>query len=103
MLGCPIVVFRAGAKPPQFDVAVPPDVQPGVIEAACERAGKIRGILAQKPLAPPYAEAKRLVERCEAAGVKLVVNQNMRFDHAVRACRGLLAAGTLGEPEAHCG
>jgi len=81
-----------------LDVAVPPDVQPAVIDAALRRAGTIRGILAQKPLAPSYAEARRLVEACEAAGVRLVVNQNMRSDHAVRACRGLLAAGTLGEP-----
>lgn len=61
-----------------LDIAVPPDVQPGVIEAAIERPGRIRGILAQKPLAPSYAEARRLVERCEAAGVSLVINQNMR-------------------------
>jgi len=81
-----------------IDIAVPPDVQPAVIEAAVLRAGKIRGILAQKPLAPSYAEASRLVDRCESAGVRLVVNQNMRFDHAVRACRGLLADGLLGEP-----
>ena len=56
-----------------LDIAVPPDVQPAVIEAALARAGRIRGILAQKPLAPSYAEARRLVERCEAAGVTLVV------------------------------
>ena len=80
-----------------LDIAVPPDVQPAVIEAALERAGRIRGILAQKPLAPSYAEALRMVERCAAAGVRLVVNQNMRFDHAVRACRSLLEAGVLGD------
>jgi predicted dehydrogenase len=81
-----------------LDIAVPPDVQPSVIDTALSRSGKIRGILAQKPLAPSLAEARLIVEACEAAGVRLVVNQNMRFDHAVRACRGLLAAGRLGEP-----
>jgi predicted dehydrogenase len=81
-----------------LDIAVPPDVQPAVIEAALARAGKIRGILAQKPLTTSYADACQLVEQCERAGVRLVVNQNMRFDHAVRACQRLLAAGTLGEP-----
>ena len=80
------------------DIAVPPDVQPAVIEAACERAGHIRGILAQKPLACSYADAARVVARCHAAGVRLVVNQNMRYDHAVRACHTLLHAGALGEP-----
>jgi predicted dehydrogenase len=81
-----------------LDIAVPPDIQPSVITAALARADRIRGILAQKPLAPSHAEARLLVEACEAAGVRLVVNQNMRFDHAVRACRGLLATGMLGEP-----
>jgi predicted dehydrogenase len=38
------------------------------------------------------------VDLCAAADVRLVVNQNMRYDHAVRSCRGLLAAGALGEP-----
>ncbi|MEX0669897.1 MAG: Gfo/Idh/MocA family oxidoreductase [Pirellulales bacterium] len=80
------------------DIAVPPDVQPAVIEEAVKRCGRIRGILAQKPLAMNYAEAARLVELCRAAGVRLVVNQNMRYDHAVRGCGTLLARGMLGEP-----
>jgi predicted dehydrogenase len=80
------------------DIAVPPDVQPAVIESAIARAGRLRGILAQKPLACSYAEARTLVERCAAAGIRLVVNQNMRYDHAVRGCRTLLDRGLLGEP-----
>ena len=35
---------------------------------------------------------------CEAAGITLAVNQNMRYDHTVRAAKTLLANGTLGEP-----
>jgi predicted dehydrogenase len=81
-----------------LDVAVPPDVQSDVIAEALRRAGRIRGILAQKPLATSYGAARRLVEDCREAGVKLVVNQNMRYDHAVRGCRTLIERGTLGEP-----
>ena len=44
------------------------------------------------------AEARSLVEACEAAGVRLQVNQNMRYDHSVRALKGLLDRGDLGEP-----
>ena len=80
------------------DVAVPPDVQPEVIREAVARRGRIRGILAQKPLAPCHAEATRLVRLCDEAGVRLVVNQNMRYDHAVRGCGTLLARGMLGDP-----
>src|ERR671925_658506 len=32
------------------DIAVPPDAQPALIHAALKYAGKVRGILAQKPL-----------------------------------------------------
>jgi hypothetical protein len=58
----------------------------------------VRGILAQKPLACDYPAATRLVRRCREAGVRLVVNQNMRYDHAVRACTDLLTRGVLGLP-----
>jgi predicted dehydrogenase len=80
------------------DIAVPPDVQPAVIEEVLERRDRIRGILAQKPLATNYTEATRILERCRAAGVRLVVNQNMRYDHAVRGCGSLLQQGVLGDP-----
>jgi predicted dehydrogenase len=45
-----------------------------------------------------FAEAKRIVEACERAGIVLAVNQNMRFDQSVRAAKTLLANGTIGEP-----
>ena len=81
-----------------LDIAVPPDVQPALIRKAVEHAGHIRGILAQKPLAMSYAEAKDGVERCAKAGITLAVNQNMRYDQSVRALKDLLNRGWLGEP-----
>jgi predicted dehydrogenase len=80
-----------------IDIAFPPDQQAGIIEAACERE-HIRGILAQKPLATSYPEARHAVERCEAAGKLLAVNQNMRYDQSIRALKTLLLRGDLGEP-----
>jgi predicted dehydrogenase len=82
-----------------LDVAVPPTAQPDLIRRAVEVGkGRLRGILAQKPLALSVAEGRELVVRCAAAGVALGVNQNMRYDQSVRAMRQLLAAGWLGEP-----
>jgi predicted dehydrogenase len=82
-----------------LDVAVPPDAQPALIRRAVELgAGRLRGILAQKPLALTVADAKDLVKRCDDAGVVLAVNQNMRYDQSVRACKHLLTRGDLGEP-----
>jgi predicted dehydrogenase len=81
-----------------LDIAVPPDVQPGIIRAAVQHGDHIRGILAQKPLAMSYREAKESVDLCADAGITLAVNQNMRYDQSVRALRDLLQRGWLGEP-----
>ena len=80
------------------DVAVPPLEQPGVIREILDHPRRVKGILAQKPLAMTPPEARGLVEGCEAAGVKLQVNQNMRYDHSVRACKTLLDRELLGTP-----
>ncbi|MCA9095015.1 MAG: Gfo/Idh/MocA family oxidoreductase, partial [Planctomycetaceae bacterium] len=80
------------------DVAVPPQAQPDVIRRIVSHGKHIRGILAQKPLAMSLAEAHELVELCESAGITLAVNQNMRHDQSVRACRDLLSRGLLGDP-----
>ena len=80
-----------------LDLAVPPNAQLGLIKAACARK-TVKGILAQKPLGQNYREALEAVQTCEAAGIKLAVNQNMRYDHSVRAAKTLLENGTLDEP-----
>jgi len=80
-----------------LDIAVPPNAQLALIKAACARK-TVKGILAQKPLGMDYAEALEAVQACEAAGITLAVNQNMRYDQSVRAAKTLLDKGTLGEP-----
>jgi len=80
-----------------LDIAVPPQHQADLIREACRR-GTVKGILAQKPLALGYAEALSVVEACEAAGIVLAVNQNMRFDPSVVVANRLLKAGHFGEP-----
>ncbi len=80
------------------DIAVPPNDQPGVVDRVLAHPRRPRGILAQKPLAMTYGEACRLVRRCEEARVVLQVNQNMRYDHSVRALKTLLDRGALGKP-----
>lgn len=80
------------------DVAVPPGEQPGVIERIAAHRRRVRGILAQKPLAMSYREARRIVDTCARAGIALQVNQNMRYDQSIRALKTLLDLGVLGEP-----
>lgn len=79
------------------DVAVPPLDQPGVIERILRHRRPPRGILAQKPLAMTPREALAIVNDCATRGITLQVNQNMRYDHAVRAGKTLIDSGALGE------
>jgi predicted dehydrogenase len=81
-----------------LDVAVPPDVQPGILKLAAKQGKHLKGILAQKPLAMSYKEARECVEQCTQAGIEIAVNQNMRFDQSIRAMKDLLQRSWLGEP-----
>lgn len=81
-----------------LDVAVPPHRQAEVIREAVKHADHLKGILAQKPLGVDYAEAAEIVGLCADAGIKLGVNQNMRYDQSIRACKSVLDRGLLGEP-----
>ena len=81
-----------------LDIAVPPDAQPDIIRQAAGHNDHIRGILAQKPLALSVNEARQCVELCKRAGIKLAVNQNMRYDQSVRALKDILQRGWLGQP-----
>ena len=79
------------------DIAVPPDGQLAVIKEAVKNKN-IKAILAQKPMGMNYQEALEIVRICEDAGVVLGVNQNMRYDQSVRACKDLINKGLLGKP-----
>lgn len=79
------------------DIAVVPWAQPEIAEAALA-AGK--HLLCQKPLALDLETAERLVARAEAAGRKLAVNQQMRFEEGIAAARAMLERGWIGQPTA---
>jgi predicted dehydrogenase len=80
-----------------LDIAVPPDIQPAMVLEAARRK-HVRGILAQKPLAMNYQQAREMVEACGRAGIRLAVNQNMRYDQSIRALKTVLKRGYLGDP-----
>ncbi|AZN43082.1 Gfo/Idh/MocA family protein [Paenibacillus albus] len=80
-----------------LDVAFPPDKQLEVVREAVKQP-HIRGILCQKPLAMNSREAREIVELCEAAGIKIAVNSNMRYDQSIRALKAILDRDLLGQP-----
>lgn len=77
------------------DIAVTPWAQAGIAARAIA-AGK--HLLCQKPLADRYEDAVRVVALAAHAGVKLAVNQQMRWDAGIRVSRQLIEQGALGIP-----
>ena len=63
-----------------IDIAVPPHVQPDIVEYICKHAADhIKGILCQKPIAMSIKEARRIVRLGDEAGIPIAVNSNMRY------------------------
>ncbi len=75
------------------DIAVTPWNQPVIAERAIA-AGK--HLLCQKPLADRYPDAVRIVDLAQQTGMKLAVNQQMRWDAGIQVSRQLIAQGALG-------
>jgi phthalate 4,5-cis-dihydrodiol dehydrogenase len=62
---------------------------------AAAKAGK--HILLDKPLAISTADARRIVEAAEAAGVQLIVGPSHSFDTPVAQARALIDSGAFGQ------
>src|SRR5207247_11376975 len=67
---------------------------PMVIAAA--EAG-VKAIHCEKPMAPSYAEALRMVDTCQAHGTQLTINHQRRFAAPFHAARDILRSGTIGQ------
>ena len=77
------------------DIAVPPWEQLKVVEKVAA-AGK--HMLCQKPLADNFADATKIVELGEKAGVKQAINHQMRWDAGIHASKHLIEQGVIGQP-----
>lgn len=58
----------------------------------------IPGIICQKPMAPDYETAKRMVKTCRDAGVKFYIHENFRWQAPVRRYKEILDSGVIGSP-----
>ncbi len=86
----------AARTPQVVSVCTWPGLHPElVLEAAAAGAA---AIICEKPLALSMLDVSRMLAGCEAAGSKLVVAHQRRFNPYVELARQLLADGTLGAP-----
>ncbi|MEM8653180.1 MAG: Gfo/Idh/MocA family oxidoreductase [Pseudomonadota bacterium] len=83
------------AAPDLLDIILPPPAHAETIRAALT-AG-IKWIICQKPFCTGLDEARGIVAEVEAAGARLVVHENFRFQPWYRAIKAELEAGAIGE------
>jgi predicted dehydrogenase len=89
--------YRAMLAGEQLDivsVCTWPRLHAEMVIAAAE-AG-VRAIHCEKPMAPTFGEARRMVAACEARGAQLTFNHQRRFAAPFRRARELLRAGAIG-------
>lgn len=80
-------------RPDFVDIITRPDSHLELTRIAAEHGA---AVICQKPLAPTIKEAEQLVDAAEAAGIRLMVHENFRFQPWYREIRRLLDAGTTG-------
>lgn len=90
-------------RPDIVSVCTWPRLHAEMVVAAAEAGAK--AIHCEKPMAPTFGEARRMVTVCEANNVQLTFNHQRRFGRAWRGVKQLLQAGTIGSlmrMEAQC-
>jgi len=66
-------------------------------ELTVQAAARGLHVLCEKPMAADLAQARRMVEACQRAGVRLMIGNMMRFNPCHAWIREFIAGGNLGE------
>ena len=81
-------------RPDFVDIVTRPFTHHDLVRRIAERG---LPILLQKPLAEDWADAQRVVAAARDAGVRMMINENWRWQRWYREIRTLLDAGRIGE------
>ena len=82
------------AEQPDFvDIATRPDTHLQLTQLAAARSIHV---ICQKPMSPSMADNLAMCEACEAAGVRLLIHENWRWQPWYREAKRLIDSGTLG-------
>ena len=77
------------------DIATHADSHLPLVQPAAERNIPT---ICQKPVAPDWPQAVKLVEAAETAGVRLMIHENWRWQPWYRAAYEMIARGDIGAP-----
>ncbi|MCS7315555.1 MAG: Gfo/Idh/MocA family oxidoreductase [Bryobacteraceae bacterium] len=78
-----------------LDVATGPETHLELVRMAAQRG---LPVICQKPMARDWREAVALVETAEAAGVRLIVHENWRWQPWYREAAARIREGAIGQP-----
>ncbi len=81
-------------SPDFVDVATRPDSHLEIVETAAAQGCHV---LCQKPMAPTWDESVQLVKTCNRHAVRLMINENWRWQPWYQAIRKLIDSGTIGQ------
>lgn len=77
------------------DIATPPQTHVELVRTSADAGAHI---LCQKPLAPTIEEVDEMIGIANGAGVRLIANENMRFQAWFLKMKDILDSGSLGQP-----
>lgn len=80
-------------RPDFIDIVTGPDTHRPLVEMAAKRG---LDVICQKPMAPAWDDCLAMVACCEAAGVRLLIHENWRWQPWYREAKRLTGAGALG-------
>ena len=87
-------VMLAAVAPDVLDIILPPAGHAAAIQTAV--AAGVRTIICQKPFCASLDEAKAMIAVAEAAGTRIIIHENFRFQPWFRAIKAALDAGQIG-------
>lgn len=78
------------------DIITDVDTHAQFVEMAVRKG--IKHIICQKPMAPDFATAKRMVRICNDSGAELYIHENYRWQAPVRRFKEIVNSGVIGKP-----
>jgi predicted dehydrogenase len=80
-------------KPDFVDIVTRPDTHLPLTRLAAQRGIHV---ICQKPMAPTMADSIAMCDACEAAGVRLLIHENWRWQPWYREAQRLIQSGAIG-------
>jgi D-apiose dehydrogenase len=78
-----------------IDIITDVDTHQGFVELAARHC---KNVICQKPMAPDFSLAKRMMQVTSEAGVKFFVHENYRWQPQIRRFKQILDSGIIGRP-----